>query len=349
MSKRGSNRGAKTGLKLVLGFLVYSSTIIVFLSALGFYFGAEIFKSAGPLAENKLITIERGAGLNGIAAKLEREGAIENRLLFIVGTRLLGAQSDLKAGEYEIAAGTSARDIMLILSNGKTFARRFTIREGLTSFEIVRLLNEVENLSGEIKAIPAEGSLLPNTYDYQLGEARSDVIARLQKLMAATVEELWPGRIAGLPIKTPEEAVILASIIEKETAVASERRRVAGVFINRLNRGIPLQTDPTVIYAITKGKHKNGGRGPLGRRLLTKDLKIDSPYNTYKYPGLPRGPIANPGRASIEAALNPETHNYIFFVADGSGGHVFAETLREHNENVRKWRKIRAAKKSDKK
>lgn len=340
-----ADKAARRGLGLVLGFFVYSFTFGVVVCVLGFYWGAQQFKAPNKLDENHLVTIERGSGLNAIAAKLEAGGFIDNRYIFIIGARVLGAQGDLKAGEYEIAAGASARDIVDVLSEGKTFARRFTIREGLTSFEVVRLLNNVENLSGMVDTIPAEGSLLPNTYDYQLGEARGDVIARLQDAMTAAIEDLWPARAADLPIKTKAEAVILASIIEKETAVASERRRVAGVFVNRLKRGIPLQTDPTVIYAITKGRHKNDGRGPLGRRLLTKDLKVDSPYNTYQNAGLPPGPIANPGRASIEAALNPETHNYIFFVADGSGGHAFAETLREHNNNVAKWRKIRAAKK----
>jgi len=167
-------------------------------------------------------------------------------------------------------------------------------------------------------------------------------LARMQADMRETLDAAWGARVEGLPFNTKEEALVLASIIEKETAVADERRKVAGVFVNRLKRGIALQTDPTVIYAITKGKHKNDGKGPLGRRLLRKDLQYDSPYNTYKYPGLPPGPIANPGKASIEAALNPEVHDYIFFVADGTGGHAFGKTLAEHNRNVAKWRKIRA-------
>jgi UPF0755 protein len=172
------------------------------------------------------------------------------------------------------------------------------------------------------------------------------VINRMQASMTKTIDELWEQRSSTLPFTTKEEAIVLASIVEKETGHPEERERVAGVFINRLRKGMALQTDPTVIYAITKGEHKNEGKGPLGRRLLLKDLEIDSPYNTYKNPGLPPGPIANPGRASIKATLNPEEHDYIYFVADGTGGHIFSRTLDEHNRNVREWRKIRREQKN---
>ncbi|MEZ5814645.1 MAG: endolytic transglycosylase MltG [Alphaproteobacteria bacterium] len=354
-----SDRQARTGLKFVLGFFVYGFTTLVVLLAAGFWWAAGEFTAEGPLQDTTLVTIERGSGLRGIASTLKTEGAIENPAIFIFGTRALGAQSGLKAGEYELQPGMSARDIMAVLRDGKTVARRFTIREGLTSFEIVRLLQSVEGVSGEIDDIPAEGSLLPNTYDYQLNEAREQIVKRLDRAMLNTItgaclkildlaeetrvkdvmdEDCAP---APKPLQTIRDVLTLASIVEKETAVAHERQRVAGVFLNRLKRGIPLQTDPTVIYAVTKGQHKSDGKGPLGRRLLKKDLEIDSPYNTYKYPGLPPGPIANPGQDSIEAVLNPEEHDYIYFVADGSGGHAFARTLSEHNANVAKWRKIR--------
>lgn len=343
MTEPVEDKIAKSGGKFLLGLFVYLFTTGVVLCALAFWWGAHSYNAAGPLDETKLISIERGTGLNQIATLLESEGAVDNRYLFILGTRVLGAASDLKAGEYELEAGISARGIAQKLRNHDVYGRRITIREGLTSFEIVRLLNEVDNLSGEVGAVPKEGSLLPNTYDYRLEEPRGDILSRMAENMAATLDAAWEARVEGLPIKSKAEALTLASIIEKETAVAEERRKVAGVFINRLKRGIPLQTDPTVIYAITKGKHKNDGKGPLGRRLLRKDLQYDSPYNTYKNAGLPPGPIANPGKASIEAALNPEEHDYIFFVADGTGGHAFAKTLREHNNNVTKWRKIRRA------
>lgn len=332
-------------LKIFLGFFVYSTTIAVVLIALTFWWGAGQFKKPGLAGQPTLFTVERGEGTNAIGSKLHAEGLIEDPFIFMIGTTILGQHTNLKAGEYEIFPRMSAQAIMFMLRDGTTVKRRFTLREGLTSYEIVRHLKSVEGLSGKIKTIPPEGSLLPNTYDFQLNEPRAKIIARLTKEMTDTVDALWPARAEGLPIKTKKDAIILASIVEKETAVADERRKVAGVFINRLNRGIALQTDPTVIYAITKGKHKNDGRGPLGRRLLKKDLQIDSRYNTYKYAGLPPGPIANPGRASIEAVLNPESHDYIFFVADGTGGHAFGKTLKEHNANVAKWRKIRAQKK----
>lgn len=341
-----SDKAAKTGLKFVLGLFVYGFTTLIILSALGFWWASGQFKKpSGTLSEPTLIKIERGTGLNGIARQLEKEGAIESPYIFIFGTRILGAQADLQAGEYEIQPAMSARDIMTMMRDGDTVKRRFTIREGLTSFEIVRHLNTVEGLSGEVGIIPPEGSLLPNTYDFQLDEPRTDIIARLQREMENAIFELWPTRSEGLPFSTQKEMITLASIVEKETAVPEERRRVAGVFINRLRKGIPLQTDPTVIYAITKGKHKNDGKGPLGRRLLKKDLEIDSPYNTYKNAGLPPGPIANPGLESIKAVLDPEEHDYLYFVADGSGGHAFAKTLAEHNRNVAKWRRIRATRK----
>ncbi|MCB9982620.1 MAG: endolytic transglycosylase MltG [Rhodospirillales bacterium] len=362
-----SDKQATVGLKLLLGLFVYLSTTLVVLTALGFWWASVQFSAPGTLTETKLITIERGLGLNKIARRLETEGAINSAHIFIFGTRILGAQSDLKAGEYELKPGMSPRDIMAQLRDGKTVVRRVTIREGLTSFEIVRLLGTVEGLSGEISAIPPEGSLLPNTYDYQLKEDREQILNRLQREMSLLLVDLCHVQVdefssfsdlsqmecsilpdPSMPsvdkkrsLKTVNDVLTLASIVEKETGVNEERRRVAGVFINRLKKGIPLQTDPTVIYALTKGQHKNDGKGPLGRRLLKKDLDIDSPYNTYKNAGLPPGPIANPGSASIEAVLNPETHDYIYFVADGTGGHVFAKTLSEHNANVARWRKIR--------
>lgn len=331
--------------RFFLGFCIYSLTTLVVLSAALLWWGAAEFTKPGPLKAPSLLEIQPGSGLRGISAQLTEAGAIENPYIFIFGTRLLGAQGDLKAGEYEFTPGMSARDVMAHLKDGKTIARRFTIREGLTSFEIVNIIKTIEGLEGEIAALPKEGALLPETYDYKRGETREAVIARLQQAMTTTIDELWETRAANLPFSTKEEALTLASIVEKETGVAEERKRVAGVLINRLRRGIALQTDPTVIYALTGGKPKNEGKGPLGRRLLSKDLEYDSPYNTYKYPGLPPGPIANPGRASIEAVLHPEEHAFIYFVADGSGGHIFAATLEEHNKNVAEWRKIRKQKK----
>jgi len=356
MSDGGDDKIARRGGKLVLGLLVYAFTTFVIVGALGFWWGAKTFNDDGPLMQEKLITVERGMGLNQIAAKLESEGAIENRYLFVLGTRIMGAASALKAGEYQLEPKISAKEIAVKMRDHDVFGRRITVREGLTSFEVLQLLAHQENVTNSmIKTIPPEGYFLPETYDHSKGEATALILGRMEKAMFNTITELCQitpeqdsmHALMGEPcgdgdiLKTVKDVLTLASIVEKETSVAKERAKVAGVFINRLKRGIALQTDPTVIYAITKGKHQNDGKGPLGRRLLRKDLQYDSPYNTYKYPGLPPGPIANPGRASIEAVLNPASHDYIFFVADGTGGHAFGKTLAEHNANVAKWRKIR--------
>lgn len=296
------------------------------------------YMSAGALSESKLVLIERGKGVSAIAKTLKAEGVIEQPLLFNIIAR---SQSSLKAGEYEFPARVSMAEVINMMEEGTVFDRKITIREGLTSYQIVKLLNAREDLDGEITKIPAEGSLLPDTYHFVKGETRAQKILQMQTAMSKALDELWETRAKDLPIKTKKEALILASIVEKETGVAAERERVAGVFINRLRKGMPLQTDPTVIYAITMGKMKDNGKGPLGRRLLRKDLEIASPYNTYKNAGLPPGPIANPGYAALKATLNPEEHDYIFFVADGTGGHAFAKNLAGHNKNVAKWRQIR--------
>ncbi len=301
------------------------------------------FMSPGPLPAQKIIVIQKGQGVRAMAAQLQHEGAISNQYVFIFFSRLTGTYKTLQAGEYDFSAHERMGTILSKISRGDIVKRSFTIPEGKTSFEIVEILKKADNLSGEIKDIPAEGSMLPDTYFYQAGESRDAKIKFMQGRMKKTIDELWPKRETDLPFKTIEEAVTLASIVEKETGIASERKRVAGVFINRLKIGMPLQTDPTVIYGITKGQHKNQGQGPLGRRLLSKDLATPSPYNTYLNPGLPPGPIANPGRDSLDAVLHPEKHDYIFFVADGKGGHVFAATLEEHNRNVANWRQIRKA------
>lgn len=330
--------------KIFLGGIVYSLTILVVGIAVAFWWAVGEFEKPGPLKEPLLFEIERGSSLLTIAEDLQDNGAIENPYIFAFGARIAGAQGKLKAGEYELAPAMSARAVMEKIRKGEVVARRVTIREGLTSYEVVHILKNIEELDGEISSIPAEGTLLPQTYDYRLHEKREDIAKRMQKDMTKTIEELWAKRKEGLPFTTAQEAVTLASIVEKETGVESERARIAGVFINRLKRGIALQSDPTVIYGLTKGRPQDEGMGPLGRRLLKKDLETDSPYNTYLHAGLPPGPIANPGRASIEAVLQPEDHDFLYFVADGSGGHVFAATLEEHNKNAAKWQKLRREK-----
>ncbi len=327
--------------KILLGGFVICLTLAIIGMAGGSWWAYQQFNKPSSLDESVIITIPRGANIGRVAEILYYEGVIDSYVIFKIAGRLTGQASKIKAGEYEFTPHLSMKQILDLIEKGKTVKRNITIREGLTSYQIINLLSGINTLKQSYIEIPNEGSLLPETYSYSKGDGAVDIINRMKTAMSATIDELWEERVPDLPINTKEEAIILASIIEKETAKPSERRRVAGVFINRLRIGMLLQTDPTVIYALTQGKHENNGKGPLGRRLLKKDLKFDSPYNTYLYAGLPPAPISNPGRASIKAALNPEEHKYIYFVADGSGGHAFAKTLKEHNNNVAKWRKIR--------
>ncbi len=306
-------------------------------------YGVRTYQGAGPLSETRIVLIERGTGVSAIAASLEKEGVISSTLLFKIAAALQKDKGTLKAGEYEFLAHISLADAMTMMREGRTFDRKVTIPEGQTSYQIVQTLNKIDTLTGDITVIPKEGTLLPETYHFIRGDSRQEILDEMKSEMDKILNSLWAARDPSVPLKTPEEALTLASIVEKETGVGSERARIAGVFINRLNRGIPLQSDPTVIYALTKGQVKDEGQGPIGRRLLTADLSKDSPYNTYVVTGLPPGPIANPGQAALEAVLHPETHDYIYFVADGKGGHVFAKTLEEHNRNVTQWRKARKA------
>lgn len=293
------------------------------------------------IAASTTVFIERGTGASQIADLLEKEDIISHAMLFQIAARL---SPPLKAGEYAFPTQASMHQIMTLLVDGAVIERKITLIEGLTSYQIVKRLNEKDDFAGEkVKEIPAEGSLLPNTYHYTSMETRMDMIERMQQAMTKTIDELWPTRAENIPFQTKDEALILASIVEKESSIVHEQAKVAGVFINRLNIGMPLQTDPTVIYALTKGKIQEGGKGPIGRRLLRKDLKVPSPYNTYLNRGLPPGPIANPGANAIKAVLQPKSHDYLYFVADGTGGHAFAKTLAGHNKNAAQWRKIRSA------
>ncbi len=281
------------------------------------------------------MVIPKGTGVSRIAQLLAEEGVIEPDWLFKIAVKLLGQDQALKAGEYAFPAGISMQGAMEIVVAGIVVVHKVTVPEGLSSWEIVQLLNDVPDLEGEaIAEIPVEGTLLPETYFFQRGDSRQDILARMRADHDKAVAELWATRQEGLPIASEAEWIVLASIVEKETGLASERPLVASVFVNRLNRGMRLQSDPTVIYGIT------GGQGPLGRGLTRKELATPTPYNTYTPDGLPPGPIANPGRASLAAVLQPAESDYIYFVADGTGGHAFAETLAEHNRNVQKWRQI---------
>lgn len=289
----------------------------------------------GPLERDRTFIVPDGASLTGAAIALKQQGFVKSADAFVARAKLFSSGSVIKAGEYMIPAHASNREILAILTGGVGISRFVTIAEGLPSILVHERLMAVEDLTGDIP-VPAEGSVLPDTYAYDKGETRAAVLARMTMAMDRTLAELWAKRSPRTVAKTPEEAVTLASIVEKETAVAAERPVVAAVYSNRLRQNMMLQADPTIIYPITKGK-------PLGRRILKSEIQAVNDYNTYAMTGLPKGPIANPGRDSIAAVLNPAESSALYFVADGKGGHIFANTLAEHNENVRKWFEIRRA------
>ncbi len=331
--------------KTLLGLMVYFGTFGLLLAAVVFWWGTHEFTKLGTHTQAVEILVERGTTIGGVSDQLLYNKAIQHPVVFNIAGRITGQASKIKAGEYEIPALASMKEILQILEEGKTIQRNVTIPEGLTVFEITNILGTTPNLQQKpVETLPSEGALLPETYSFTKIESNLDVLERMKSAMKKVIDESWEKRMPGLPFASKEEALTMASIVEKETGKPEERARIAGVFINRLKQNMPLQTDPTVIYALTQGRPQNDGQGPLGRRLLKTDLDIDSPYNTYKYPGLPPTPIANPGKAAIEATLNPEQHEYLYFVADGTGGHAFAKTLDEHNANVAKWRVIRREK-----
>lgn len=327
---------------LIVKFLLTLTILLLALVGGVAYYGVDKYRTPSQNAVARIVTIPKGAGSLQIAEQLKREKIISDSYVFVAAAKFLPPQATLKAGEYEFTPNSTMGDVLTKIKDGDIYTRQFTIPEGLTSFEIIEKLRTVPDLRMVEIAPPAEGTMLPDTYQYTKDEVLNNKVLQMQDALRALVEKEWPNRDPNLPFSTVEQALILASIVEKETGVASERKRIAGVFVNRLRQGIPLQSDPTVIYAITKGQPKNDGQGPLGRRLFLKDLEINSPYNTYKNVGLPPTPIANAGRDAILAVLHPEQNNYLFFVADGTGGHVFAATLAEHNQNVAKWRQIRA-------
>lgn len=299
----------------------------------GGYLGYRQAVKAGPSMKDTVVLLPPGSAVSTIAHQLEDAGAIEHPEIFIAAVRLRGVQSDIKAGEYLIPARSSVMQIIEQLREGKSILHYFTAPEGRTTAQIIRLLNESEVLEGDITIEPGEGELLPETFAFTRGETRDNLVRRMMKDQDALIDSLWEDRALELPFTTQAEAIILASIVEKETGVPEERPRIAAVFVNRLKKGMRLESDPTIIYGLTKGE-------PLGRGLRMSELRGQTPYNTYVIRGLPPTPIANPGEASIAAVLNPADTDDLFFVADGSGGHAFAVTLREHNANVAKWRKV---------
>ncbi len=289
----------------------------------------------GPLDEARTVVIDRGTGNEDVAALLEKEGIIDNAREFLTLIWLTRPQAPIiKAGEYAFAPHISMRDALALIRSGQSITYKLTLPEGWTSARILERIGAQSALAGEITRPAPEGSLLPDTYIYQRGTTRDEMIARIQAARDRLLKDLWARRAKGLPLKTPQEAVILASIVEKETGLAEERPRVAAVFVNRLKRHMRLQSDPTIIYGITEGKSR------LDRPLRRSDIAEKTPYNTYQIDGLPPTPIANPGRDALAAVLNPIKSDELYFVADGTGGHVFASNLEEHKANVKHWRQV---------
>ena len=309
---------------------ILAAALLLAVIASNFIYG---WTAAGPLERETSVVIKPGSSITSAAQQLEKTGVVKSASAFVSRAKVFGASSTIKAGEFVIPAKASNSDILSILTSGKTVQRMVTIPEGMPSIMVYERIMANDRLSGSI-SIPAEGSVLPDSYAFDKNEPRDDVLKRMQDAMTETMAELWPERSADTVVKTPLEALTLASIVEKETALKSELRIVAGVYSNRLRTGMRLQADPTIIYPITKGK-------PLGRRILRSEITDVNDYNTYAMAGLPKGPIANPSRAAIAAVLNPQKTSALYFVADGKGGHVFADTLQEHNANVAKWYALR--------
>lgn len=333
-----------TSARVILNFFVYALTVSVILVVGAGYMFLNEYKKPGPLTQPIIFEVQRGQNASDIGEALEAQGVINSALVFNIALKYVDNDVFLKAGEYELEPAMSTREVIEALQSGRIIQYQITIPECVTSFEVMNMLNNIEGLTGSIAHPPEEGSIYPNTYNYIKGEDRVVVLERMQKDMDMILEAAWRLKKGeNLPFASPREALILASIVEKEAGKPEERPKVAGLFMNRLKQNMRLQSDPTVIYGVVDGRPETGGIGPLGRRILKKDLEFDSPYNTYLYGGLPPGPICNPGKASIEAVLNPEIHEYIYMVADGTGGHAFATNLREHNANVAKWRQIRDA------
>jgi UPF0755 protein len=326
----GGEQGGGAGRLLLRFFVLLILLGLAGGAALGWVYSRYI--GPGPLAAATAVVVPKGANVGDV---LRHHGVIEHPDILKLGVRLFDAGLAFKAGEYLFPARVSPREAAAILASGKTVVRRLTIAEGLTTAQILDQIKVTDGLDGALpETRPDEGSLLPETYHFSYGDSRKEMVRRMREGMRKTLEELWESRVPDLPFKTPAQALALASVVEKETGLPAERPRIAGVFINRLRKGMRLQSDPTVIYGITKGT------GPLDRPLSRADLKEETAYNTYAIDGLPPGPICNPGRDALVAVLRPAATEELYFVADGTGGHVFARNLDEHNRNVARWRRI---------
>ncbi|GEO98231.1 endolytic transglycosylase MltG [Methylobacterium haplocladii] len=329
----GRERGGLLG--LISGLLTLS-VVLAIGAMIGLTLVNREFREPGPLANDKVVVIPNRSGTSEIAETLSREGVINHTTLFELAARFRG-KGPLKHGEYVFKAHASIDETIDTLTSGRQVQHAITFPEGLTSEQIVGRLNENDILAGEINEIPPEGALLPDTYKFERGATRQQIVNLMRAKQREVLNQIWQRRSPEVPVRTPAEMVTLASIVEKETGRADERPRVAGVFVNRLNKRMKLQSDPTIVYGLV------GGRGTLGRGIQRSEIERATPYNTYVIEGLPPGPIANPGRAALEAVANPSRTKDLFFVADGTGGHAFAESLEGHQRNVTRWRQVERA------
>ncbi len=330
------SKSARGNFIVFMNFMMTCLVLVVLALCLVALYAKSEFESAGPLDAPQTVVIKEGSSLTRIADQLAANGVIENKLIFSQGVKVLRAQNSLKAGEYLFKPQMSMYEVMETIRSGKGILHKVTLPEGLTVFQIFDRIAKNEILEGDLpEELPQEGSLMPDTYPFQRGTTREEILERMRLAQENFLASVWAKRIPDLPISSPEELVTLASIVEKETGRADERPRVASVFINRLRKGMKLQSDPTIIYGIFGGKGK-----PKDRPIYKSDIEKPTPYNTYTIPALPPGPIANPGRAAMEAVANPSRTDDLFFVANGTGGHVFAKSLDEHNQNVARWRQI---------
>ncbi|MBY3117865.1 endolytic transglycosylase MltG [Rhizobium laguerreae] len=338
------SKKARGQVVLFLNFIMTMAVLVCVVAVIGFYYATSTYRNPGPLQTNTNFIVRNGAGLTEIASNLERNTIISDARIFryLTATHLSAGES-LKAGEYEIKARASMRDIMELLKSGKSILYSVSFPEGLTVRQMFDRMLQDTVLEGDLPAaLPTEGSLRPDTYKFSRGTKRSEIIEQMAAAQQKLVDQIWDKRDSSLPLRSKEEFVTLASIVEKETGVPDERAHVASVFLNRLGKGMRLQSDPTIIYGLFGGEGK-----PADRPIYQSDLKRDTPYNTYVIKGLPPTPIANPGKDALEAVANPWKTQDLYFVADGSGGHVFSATLEEHNANVKRWRKLEADKGSD--
>ena len=327
--------GSRHPIVVVLNFFMTLSVLAIIVIGGLLYWGKAEFETSGPLKQDKTVLIRPGSALDTIATVLERQGIISNQWIFKGAVTAYKVGGKLKAGEYLFKSGSSMRSVMDTLVQGRSILHAITFPEGWTSQQIVNRINANPVLLGEVIEVPPEGALLPETYQFTRGETRQELLERVKKAQARVLEDVWSRRTADLPIESPEDMVILASIVEKETGKSDERTRVAGVFVNRLNKSMRLESDPTILYGLYKGD-----AWTQARTIFRSDLRKPNPYNTYQIDGLPPGPIGNPGKSALEAVANPSRTNELFFVADGTGGHVFAETYEDHQRNVARWRRL---------